>query len=343
MVEKSRYPVHRVCGEYVSNECVDFLKSEQLYPSEFEPTVIDRFQLTSTTGRSVIMKLDLGGFGISRYAFDNFLYEIAKSVGVEFMLDTEVTSITRTSDNFQVIAGGQTIECALAIGSFGKRSKLDLALGRDFTKKRSPYVGVKYHIRSKHPSNLIALHNFDGGYCGISRVENGVSNLCYLVHRDVLRKCGSIQVLEKEVLTKNPHLRAIFNDSEFLFKAPETINEISFETKEPVWNNMLMAGDAAGMIAPLCGNGMAMAIHSAKIISDLVIDYLNRPGVTHQQLQYRYADEWNRTFAKRLRFGRIVQNKLFGSRWSSRLAIQIALSSKFITDQIIKNTHGKPF
>jgi len=39
----------------------------------------------------------------------------------------------------------------------------------------------------------------------------------------------------------------------------------------------LMIGDTAGLIHPLCGNGMAMAIHSAKIASELIGDfYANR-------------------------------------------------------------------
>jgi flavin-dependent dehydrogenase len=149
--------------------------------------------------------------------------------------------------------------------------------------------------------------------------------------------------MEALVLAKNPHLKAIFNDSEFLFEAPETINEVSFETKEPVWKNILMAGDSAGMIAPLCGNGMAIAIHSAKILSELIIDHLNRENFIRGLLEADYRSTWQRLFSRRLWFGRIVQHRLFGSAWSSKLAVQIALNSRFIAKQIIKNTHCKPF
>lgn len=79
--------------------------------------------------------------------------------------------------------------------------------------------------------------------------------------------------MEEAVLFRNPFIRSIFEKSEFLFDRPETINEISFQTKQPVENHILMIGDAAGMIAPLCGNGMAMAIHSAKIVSERLLQY----------------------------------------------------------------------
>ena len=75
VVEKRRYPFHRVCGEYISNEAKPFLKELHLFPDLIEPTSISRFQLSSVRGKSSTMPLDLGGFGVSRFAFDNFLYE----------------------------------------------------------------------------------------------------------------------------------------------------------------------------------------------------------------------------------------------------------------------------
>src|SRR5690606_13104564 len=94
LVEKKTYPFHRVCGEYVSNEVQDFLRSENLYPEELNPAKISRFRLTSSQGKAVEMELDLGGFGISRYAFDNFLYQKAMALGVRFLLNTQVEEVS---------------------------------------------------------------------------------------------------------------------------------------------------------------------------------------------------------------------------------------------------------
>jgi flavin-dependent dehydrogenase len=246
-------------------------------------------------------------------------------------------------DEFEVRTSSLMLTADLIIGAFGKRSKLDAQLHRNFFKKRSPYVGVKYHIRTQHPSNLIALHNFRGGYCGISNIEEGKTNLCYLTERENVKKYKSIHEMEENILFENPHLKSIFTSSEFLFERPETINEISFETKEPVWNHIFMAGDAAGMITPLCGNGMAMAIHSAKILSDLIKLYTEKKIVSRQQLEHEYTHHWNKAFARRLWIGRQIQNKLFGSEFTSKLAVNLAIHSKPIARSIMKNTHGKSF
>jgi flavin-dependent dehydrogenase len=344
IVERKNYPFHRVCGEYISNETVPFLRRENLFPEKFQPPAIDRFQLSSVNGRSKELKLDLGGFGISRYCFDNFLCEKAIENGVEVVLQQEVSSVQflKIENQFVVDTGQQQFIGDVVIGAFGKRSKLDAVLSRQFLQKRSPYVGVKYHIRTEHPERLISLHNFDGGYCGISNVEGGTTNLCYLIHREQVKRFGNIPDMEKAVLYRNPHLKSIFSSAKFLFEKPETINEISFETKEPVWNHILMAGDAAGMIAPLCGNGMAMAIHSGKLVSDIILEAA-RKGHSHHWLEHAYARQWRAQFAKRLWIGRIIQNYLFGKSWSSNMAVNIMMSSGSLARYIIRNTHGQPF
>lgn len=342
VVEKKTYPFHRVCGEYISNEVVPFLESAGLLPSQFAPPQINRFQLSSVRGKSSVLPLDVGGFGISRYTFDHFLYERALKSGVDFFTGREVQSVTFQNNTFSVSLSSETLHADVVIGAFGKRSKIDVSLRRKFILKRSPYVGVKYHIRTDHPDDLIALHNFPGGYCGISNVENGISNVCYLVHRDYLRRHKTIGDLEQKVLYINPFLKHIFRNAEFLFEKPETINEISFETKSAVEDHILMAGDAAGMIAPLCGNGMAMAIHSGKLIGDLVSAYCLDGSMRREEMEQVYSREWQKLFARRLWIGRNVQ-RLFGSEFASAIAINLALHVKPLAKLIIRNTHGDVF
>jgi menaquinone-9 beta-reductase len=342
LFEKKKYPFHRVCGEYISLETQSFLKSLSCYPEKFDPPTIKRLQLTSINGKSVTLPLDMGGFGISRYTFDYFLVEKAMSEGVAIHEGCEVESINFEGDRFGLQAAGKNIAADLVIGSFGKRSKLDVQLKRSFIRKRSPYLGVKYHIQTDHPNDLIALHNFKGGYCGMSNVEDGKTNLCYLSHNDNLKKYQSIKEMEEQVLFRNPFLKSIFQNSTFLFKKPETINEISFETKQPVEDHILMTGDAAGMITPLCGNGMAMAIHASKIASELVIRFCKEENYERRQLEKDYTTAWNHQFASRLWTGRHVQ-RLFGDEWTSNLAVNMALYTKPIANFLISKTHGKPF
>jgi len=341
LIEKKIYPFHRVCGEYVSNEVLPFLKSNHLFPEELSLPQISRFQLTSVNGKEANLPLDLGGFGISRFVFDHFLYQTAVKRGVNFVLNTEVENIQFDDDQFLIKTNTKTYSSKLTIGSFGKRSRMDISLNREFIRRRSPYAGVKYHIRTDHPADLISLHNFKDGYCGLSQIEDGKYTLCYLTHRSNLKKHGGIKEMEETVLYKNPFLKSVFQNSEFLFDRPEVINEISFATKSPIENHVLMAGDAAGMITPLCGNGMAMAIHSAKILSELVVGFSNGK-LTRLQVENEYSKSWSAHFARRLWTGRQIQ-RLFGDEWASNLAVNLMRKSKPMSEFIIRQTHGIPF
>ncbi len=342
VIEKKAYPFHRVCGEYISNEVVPFLKSIDAFPAQFSPPEIFRFMLSSVRGKSETMRLDLGGFGISRYTFDHFLYEKAKALGVEFFLHEEVEQIHFLHEVFEVKTSANEWKADVVIGTFGKRSRIDQLLKRKFITRRSPYVGVKYHVRANHPNDLIALHNFPGGYLGMSNIEEGKTTLCYLSHRDNLKQYRNIEEMEKNILFKNPLLRSVFRDCEHLFIRPEVINEISFETKSPVENHILMAGDAAGMIAPLSGNGMAMAIRSAKILSELIIRFAEERNFTREMLERDYVAAWNQNFRSRLWKGRQIQ-KLFGNSVASNVAVDLVMHVRPLANMIIRGTHGHPF
>jgi len=337
LIEKKSYPFHRVCGEYISHEVTDFLVKEGLFPTALGPSTLTRFRLSSIHGKIAEMPLDLGGFGISRYEFDHFLYKKCEAVGVNFLLNTQVLDVYRPKNaDFQLsLDSGDTVNAGIVLGAFGKRSKIDKALHRPFFAKRSPYIGVKYHVRTIHEPDMVALHNFEGGYCGVNQVEDGVFNVCYLGNRQLLRKHGTIAAMEREVLFKNPHLKKIFGEAEFLWDKPEVINEINFCTKKPVEHNLLMLGDAAGMITPLCGNGMAIAIHTGKLAAEAVLE--NDSLAT---IQEAYANSWHQYFQQRLYIGRMVQ-RLFGAAARSDLAVGLIRQSPYLARQIMRRTHGE--
>ncbi|UXX80497.1 NAD(P)/FAD-dependent oxidoreductase [Reichenbachiella carrageenanivorans] len=339
LFEKNRYPFHRVCGEYISNEVKSFLVRHHLYPDILAPSQITKLMLTSVSGKQAHLPLPMGGFGISRFALDHFLFEQALAAGVEVFQGTKVSDISFEENLFQVAANRRSYQSRLVIGAYGKRSSLDR--NRPFMQKKSPYLGVKYHIKTDLPADEIALHNFENGYCGVSQVENQTFNLCYLSHQSNLKASLSIDDMEQSVLHQNPWLKRLWTHSDFLFDKPEVISEISFEKKELVYRHVLMCGDTAGMITPLCGNGMAMAIRSACILSGLILGHWNRGIFDSASLELSYTRAWGGQFARRLWAGRQIQ-KLFGSTRASHLAVGLA-NIQPLGKSIVRLTHGRSF
>ncbi len=341
LVERKTYPFHKVCGEYVSNEVRPYIESLGVDLDALDAARITEFWLSAPSGKLLKSPLDLGGFGISRYVLDNELYHLGIAAGVDFRLGQSVENVTFDDDQFAVsLTNGVVLSARLVLGTFGKRSTLDKALDRAFMHERAPYVGVKYHIRDvDFPTDVIALHNFPDGYCGMSAIENDAYCLCYLTTRANVRQYGNIAAMEKAILYQNPLLRAVFEQSTFLYDRPEVINEVSFASKKAVEDHLLMAGDAAGLITPLCGNGMAMAIHGAKLASGLAVRFLHH-DIDRATLERAYQAGWSRLFGRRLWVGRTVQ-KLFGQSWLSEAAIAAFGAVKPALRTVMKQTHGE--
>ena len=340
LIEKNSYPKHKVCGEYISNEVLPYLNSLGIDPIKEGAKKISKVQVSTTKGDLIKAELPLGGFGMSRYFLDSLLLKKARFNGVQVLKDS-VDSIRFKNEVFTVqTKDSKSFQSKIAIGAFGKRSALDLKMDREFIKKKSPYLAVKLHVKGNFPENLIALHNFKGGYCGVSKVENNSINLCYITEYNSFKKYKNITDFQKQVVFKNKHLKKIFEESTSVFEKPLTISQISFETKKPVENHIIMCGDTAGMIHPLCGNGMGMAITSARLASVRILQFLNGEIKTRESLEKQYFKDWNNEFKTRLKTGHLIAS-LFRSQTVSQIAYSILKIIPFLLPKMIQFTHGK--
>lgn len=345
LLEKKSYPYHKVCGEYISNEVLPYLRSLGFDPMAHGAADIKRLRLSTPGGKNIYTRLDMGGFGISRYKMDHELYQLALKNGAEVKLNTKVSNVAFRDEIFTVSAGDAEYKAKLVIGSYGKRDILDKKLKREFIEQHTGYTGVKYHIQIDYPDDEIGLDNFKDGYCGISKVEGNTYNLCYLSYRAPKEAFKNIAELEERVLFRNPVLRDIFKRATFLWEVPVVITQISFEPKSLIENHVLMCGDSAGLITPLCGNGMSMAIAAAKLLSGLIeesgiLDHETVPAEAREQLEGAYRQLWDGRFKSRLYWGRTIQ-RFFGNPRLTSLFLNTVHSIPPLERRLIGLTHGE--
>lgn len=296
-------------------------------------------RISSEKGTELQSELDLGGFGLSRFVLEELMYERALELGATVLTNTKYLNYSKEEGNFIVETTKGTFKTEVLCGAFGKYAP------KPFFKKNEEkhnWVGIKYHITLDHAEDEIALHNFEGGYCGMSKIENGKSCLCYLVKQEQLAKHNNdIKSLEESVLRRNPYLDKIFSNAQFHYDKPMVISNVTFSVKEPTWKDVFYLGDSAGTIAPLSGNGMSNAMRSAYLLHKH-LTFLFKGQKSKAETMHNYRKDWLTHFGGRIRFGRFVQ-QFFCKKNLNEASIRILKHATFIHKQIIKKTHGKSF
>lgn len=334
--EKQKLPHHKVCGEYLSREVVPYLAQIGV-PLEDAPS-IDRLVLSSPGGRSLTCQLPLGGIGISRFALDYRLFQAAQKAGVSFVWEA-VDSVVHKESGFRVITRGGEWQAEQVLGNWGKRSVLDRVQNRSFFTKSSPWMGIKMHYRATYPSDQVGLYGFKGGYGGLSVTESGAVNFCYLIHKNRFKETPDLEGCTKGLLREHPALHEVLDAAEPLFDKPLGISNIYFGHKGLSANRVLMSGDAAGLIHPLCGNGMAMAIQGGRLQAEVLQEYLNGDLADRELLEANYSNAWQKEFRTRLWIGERLQNVLV-SPSGLNLGIRLGARVPFLLRAVIRKTHG---
>lgn len=341
LFEKDDYPHHKVCGEYLSKEVLPYFNYLKIPVNNLGPMDISRLLYSTLSGKFLEAELPLGGLGISRYALDNLLYNTAVNNGVDVHRE-KVISVEFSIGSHTVQTSEANYKADFVLGAYGKRSNLDKEFQREFFQNPAPWVAVKSHYENKDfPNDLVALHNFKGGYCGLSRTESGAVNVCYLSTYTSFKEFKDSELFKEKVLRKNPFLDRFFSESTELFQRPLSIAQVSFSRKSAVKDHILMLGDAAGLIHPLCGNGMAMAIHSAKIASEVLLKNLKSENPDRARVEKEYKRLWEEHFRKRLTTGKWLQKVLLKDSLAE-FSQAVISRMPFLLPKIIKQTHGKP-
>lgn len=338
------YPRHKLCGEYLSREITPLLEYLNLDLDQHGAVKIDELQLTTPEGKTIQTKLPLGGYGISRFKLDGLLFESCREAVC--FVQQKVTGLQQKNNGgFTVETPEEKYRAKLVLGAAGKRSGLDKEIGRSYIKERSSWVAIKRHYLADHPAERVDLVAFKGGYAGISRVEDNMVNLCYLVEGIRLQAAGGVDGLESAICAENPRMRSFFKNGAPQWEKPIAISQIIFGRREAVHDQIPMLGDAAGLIHPLCGNGMAMAMHSALLATQAIFKHeQTENGKTRFPLSKictQYQHDWKKQFTTRMKMGSLLQSVLLNPTLT-HIGYSTLARIPSLLKTTIRSTHGKP-
>lgn len=320
LLEQERLPRHKVCGEFLSPEAQQSLSTLGLYEAvtALSPVALHHAQILSPRGQRVRVALPGTAWGISRFALDAVLANAAQAAGVTVWTGAPVSKVTETTDGYslQLQMRGDGAESSFpatatartVILACGRHSRLIASSRRPQKKVR--HVGIKCHYTNVELPAQVELFFFAGGYGGLNPVENGRVNLCLLVTYAAIQKAGKSPAAMLEAARHaHPALATRLAPAQTVPNTLKTVAAVDIAQSATPWQNAPCLGDAATMITPLCGDGMAMALRGAALCVPLTDAYL-RGHIAQSTYREKYSSAWHAEFDRRILLGRFLQGGL---------------------------------
>jgi flavin-dependent dehydrogenase len=274
LLERGKFPRHKVCGEFVSAESLSLLRD--LLIDSYHSLLDDSLRISRgrlfLDGRVLPAPIHPPAASIARFDLDAALVESGLASGVEVRFQATVRAICGTGP-FQVSSTDGEFEAVAVVNASGRWSNLTAVPVASVEK----WLGIKAHFGEARPADSVDLYFFDGGYCGVQPVNlrvddsHGRVNAAAMVRADVASSLPEIFALHPALAERSREWRPL--------SEPVTTSPLIFRKPQPVRNGALNAGDAAGFVDPFVGDGISLALRSGALAAECL-----RSGSSYEAL-----------------------------------------------------------
>ncbi len=193
-------------------------------------------------------------------------------------------------------------------------------------RQRTKLVGFKVHLKNVHlPKGRCEIYFFRGGYGGLSYVEDGIANHCFLIKADVVKEFGGdADRILKEVIFQNSRARETLKKAEKTFDwLAVSVDGFGVKNLNPA-KNLLTVGDSAAFIDPFTGSGMLMALESAEILAEVI----SENSRSFEKIAENYKRRHRVKFRNRLRICSFMRRLSFVPSFAKTAIFVLSLSRK---------------
>ena len=360
LAEKDKFPRHKLCGEFISPEALMHFKELDLLDEMFSigGDHIVETVFYSARGRSVSVPSgwfengSLGALGISRAEMDLKLLNKAKESGARVLEETGFIKLLfdgaggADGTDSQKVRGARLrskdgnefdVEADLVIDATGRARVLARQVRRKVSspKPKTKFVAFKTHLRNARVARGVCeIYFFHGGYGGLSWVEDGVTNCCFIIRADVVRAHGNDPGrVWREVFLKNQRAFEAMNAAEPDFDWIAVSIDVFGEKDLTPAAGLISVGDAAAFIDPFTGSGMLMALES----SELLAECLAATPFSFEQISRNYRAAYHQKFGRRLALCKLMRPASFSPALAESI-IFILRWNKTLRQFLTKNT-----
>jgi len=294
LLDRGRFPRHKVCGEFVSAESLGLLAD--LLDQQDASLLDDAIRIPQARmfldGRALQTPIKPAAASIARLDLDAALWRAAELRGVE---THQQVTVQRVAGNgpFVVTSSLGEHESRAVVNATGRWSNLN-PKPRANGKPEAKWIGLKAHFAETAPPASVDLYFFVGGYCGIQPVTlaSGTDqprvNACAMVRADVASTMTEMLALHPALHERASRWQPLSD--------PVSVGPLLFRKPQPEAEGMLQVGDAAAFVDPFVGDGISLALRSGALAAECLIPFFAASGDI-REVARGYADRYDRQLA----------------------------------------------
>jgi flavin-dependent dehydrogenase len=330
LVDRASFPRDKLCGDTLNPGTLAIVERLGLRAAvDACARPFTGMVLTGPRGANVTADYPdgLAGAAVTRRDFDNLLLNAAIVAGADFVPGVHVAGPFMDATGARVSgvrigdqSGREPIRARIVIAADGRHSKLAFALGlARFASRPKRWAFGAYFTDVDGLSERGEMHVGLDAYTGVAPLSAGLANVC--VVRE-LNHAGPGSHMNGEetianALRSNPVLRERFVRARRVSPVA-SLGPLAVDTTDAGCPGLLLAGDAAGFIDPMTGDGMRFALRGGELAAEAALAELEGHTPAHEHLRLARTRE----FTGKWRFNRALRT-LVGSRGGLALAESI--------------------
>ena len=343
LFDRATFPRPKLCGDTLNPGALAVLHRHVPDASlDAHSDPIDGMVLTGPGGAKIRATYGQGitGRAITREALDYWLITRAVAAGAHLEENAPVKEALIKDGRVAGLLIGRGERSAahqaqIVIGADGRRSTLAVNRGLSSQPRRPRRWAVgAYFSDVDGRTRLGEMHVRRGHYIGVAPLPRGLTNACVVFpHAQGDPPMGEPLAQLRRHLDRDPELRERFRHARAV-TAPSVLGPMAVDSRAAGEPGLLLAGDAAGFIDPMTGDGLRFALAGAEMAANVAFDVLaGRTPVARAHLEL--AEKRRSVFGKKWRFNRALRS-LVASPRGVRAAAAIATVAPSLFEGLIR-------
>jgi flavin-dependent dehydrogenase len=344
IVDRARFPRDKLCGDSLNPGTLALLRRLDLSSwVEAHGHLIEGMLVTGPFGTRVEGRYPapLIGRTVLRRDLDYWLLGEAIRAGAQFEEGVVVRRALVGHDNKRphngVCVGGVgamsrsnrelALKARVTIAADGRRSALAFGLGlaSHAVRPRRWALGA-YFEGVSDTSRLGEMHIGADEYIGVAPLAGGLTNTCFVAPSGSFAYAGGPEHTLNAAINRHPSLRRRFATAR-LATPPMMLGPLAVDTVEAGLPGLLLAGDAAGFVDPMTGDGLRFAVRGAELAAEAALELLTTGNL---QVHVALAARRKAEFIWKWRLNRLLRRVVDSPSCVSTVARCAAVAPAFI-------------